>query len=437
MNDFSFSFSFYIGEYNDLKKNGICTEIDAIRHYQNYGKYEGRFKSEEEKKEILSSIDIFFFIDNYGLEIDNLSVTTTFCPNFYGNEYKDLHKAGLKKEEFLSHFLCFGKNEGRCPNETYKVMIQTYTEEEIKKRIYFLHINNKYKFLSSKFKDNIKFSFSSTFYEKEYGGNIDDYINYGRFNGDLICEEEKKVVKINDELDFGFIILSHINSDETRHYILESYTCIRRLYGKEKKIVIIYDNCDIPTSPVLENVIEIESEFPGRGELLPYYYLYKYRFFSIAIIIHDSTFLKKKIIESLDIKKIKYLWHFDTEYWGKDEREKELILHLKNNEKLLSLWDERHLYKSCFGVQSIITYDFLHEIQMNYNIFILLNYIFTRYDRCLLERIFALICYSLSEDQSSIFGNIHEHQKWLYSYNEYMRDREKNILPIVKVFTGR
>ena len=65
-----------------------------------------------------------------------------------------------------------------------------------------------------------------------------------------------------------------------------------------KKIVIVDDNSNyeyVKSEFDYKNIEIIQSEFPGRGELLPYYYLLKYKFFKNAVIIHDSVFFHKRI----------------------------------------------------------------------------------------------------------------------------------------------
>jgi hypothetical protein len=112
---------------------------------------------------------------------------------------------------------------------------------------------------------------------------------------------------------YGFIILRHVNSFSSNCYWKESYNCIRRLYPTTQ-IVIIDDNSDpshINNDDIeLNNCIIINSEYPGRGELLPYYYYHKYKWFDKAIIIHDSAFLQKYIDFDKIEDKIKFLWHF-------------------------------------------------------------------------------------------------------------------------------
>ena len=107
---------------------------------------------------------------------------------------------------------------------------------------------------------------------------------------------------------FGFIITRHVNSEKTNKYWNHAIKCLRTLYPL-KKIIIIDDNSDskyLKPEFNYKNIEIIQSEFKGRGELLPYYYYIKYNFFSNAVIIHDSVFFHKKIHFEL-FKNIKLL----------------------------------------------------------------------------------------------------------------------------------
>ena len=83
----------------------------------------------------------------------------------------------------------------------------------------------------------------------------------------------------------GFIVLRHVNNNKTNKYWIHSYNCIRKFYP-ENIILIIDDNSNYNyvTTKNLYNTIIIRSEYPGRGEVLPYYYYIKYRLFDIAVI---------------------------------------------------------------------------------------------------------------------------------------------------------
>ena len=97
-------------------------------------------------------------------------------------------------------------------------------------------------------------------------------------------------------MNVGFIILRHVKSKFTDRYWKYSYDSIRKFYP-ENKIVIIDDNSkqQFLTNKKLYKTQIIKSEFPGRGELLPYYYYSKKKFFDTAVIIHDSVFINKKL----------------------------------------------------------------------------------------------------------------------------------------------
>jgi serine/threonine protein kinase len=89
----------------------------------------------------------------------------------------------------------------------------------------------------------------------------------------------------------GFIILRHVNDEITNNYWKLSYDCIRKYYP-EHQVLIIDDNSNkeyLTEHPLYKTTI-INSEYPGRGELLPYYYYLKEKYFENAI-----TFVPKSI----------------------------------------------------------------------------------------------------------------------------------------------
>ena len=252
--------------------------------------------------------------------------------------------------------------------------------------------------------------------------------------------------------NYGFIISRHVNSEKTNHYWNRCVQCLRKLYPF-KKIVIIDDNSNqnyIKADYEYKNVQIISSEFPKRGELLPYYYFHKYRFFKNAVIIHDSVFFHQKILfEKMNGVKVLPLWHFNKD---KENifRTKNIVNVLKNsfmiqeklnlNDNVMGLNHDK--WFGCFGVQSYINLGFLDNLVNKYNLFQLLKVVKSRDDRCSLERIFGIIfnteCPSLIK-QKSLFGDIFHYQRWGYSYDEYMNDVNQKRLPkyTVKIWTGR
>jgi len=253
---------------------------------------------------------------------------------------------------------------------------------------------------------------------------------------------------------FGFIITRHVNSEKTNRYWNHNVKLLRTLYPLIK-IVIIDDNSNydfVKQEFDYKNVQIVQSEFPGRGELLPYYYYLKHKFFANALIIHDSVFLHKRInYEKLNGINVIPLWFFysDTENIENTQR---IVSYLKNsyiinnkitkNDNINILGMKMNEWFGCFGVQSYINLSFLERIQDKYNIMNLINAVKCRADRCCLERIFGAIFfteYPTLSPKKSLFGNIMTYQQWGYSFDNYMTDLKKGTIPrhVIKVWTGR
>jgi hypothetical protein len=255
--------------------------------------------------------------------------------------------------------------------------------------------------------------------------------------------------------NFGFIITRHVNSENTNRYWNNSIKLLRFFYPN-KKIVIIDDNSDskfLKADYEYSDIEIIQSEFPGRGELLPYYYFIKNKFFENAIIIHDSVFFHKRInFEVLNGISVLPLWHFDADNENESNTLK-LIENLKNKtliqDKLkynvvstFSISNDKR-WSGCFGCQSYINHNFLLHIENKYNISSLTHVIQNRSDRCCLERILgSIFCteYPKTNTSKSIFGNIMKYPfTGKYNYNMYDTDLKKGTIkrPVVKIWTGR
>ena len=256
---------------------------------------------------------------------------------------------------------------------------------------------------------------------------------------------------------FGFIFTRHVNSNETNEYWKECIRCIRKHY--QNNIIMVIDDNSLDEYVTNDNVdltncFIIQSEYPKRGEILAYYYFYKYKLFDKAVIIHDSIFLQQCISQQInDVSNIKFLWHFKNIYDDKPGKEIYFIHQLKcNNEdqkSLMNVYLKRDKWVGCFGVMSVVTYDFLNILVDKYNIFNLLQFIKTRDDRCSMERIFAILCYvnnNYFENSSvSIFGEILDYnflgKPFYYTYTDYLQDINKKtdttLCKIIKVWSGR
>jgi hypothetical protein len=251
---------------------------------------------------------------------------------------------------------------------------------------------------------------------------------------------------------FGFIITRHVNSEKTNNYWNHSVKLIRTFYPFIKIVIIDDDsNYDFVKQDFdYKNVEIINSEFSKRGELLPYYYYLKYKFFLNAVIIHDSVFFHKRIrFEKMNNIKVIPLWHFNPDKENINNTKK-LIKSLNNytsieskislENDLLSMPNQK--WYGCFGVQCYINLKFLEQIESKYKITNLISQVQCRSDRCCLERIFGCIFFTEYQNiinQKSLFGDIMKYQIWGYTYDEYINNFKKATIPkyIVKVWTGR
>jgi len=202
---------------------------------------------------------------------------------------------------------------------------------------------------------------------------------------DNIIDNNNNIL-INNKI--GFIILRHVNSEITNQYWIYCYECIRKFYP-ENLILIIDDNSDYKyiSNHTLYKCTIINSEYHGRGELLPYYYYYHNKLFETAVIIHDSVFINRYI--DLNTEKYKMIWYFEHD-WDQYEDEEKMIK-LFNNTELYDYYKNKEFWKGCFGGMSIITFEYLETIYKKYDLSLLLDHVLNRYNRCSFERVIGCI----------------------------------------------
>jgi len=228
----------------------------------------------------------------------------------------------------------------------------------------------------------------------------------------------------------GFIILRHVNKPITDQYWIKCYDSIRRFYA-ENSIIIIDDDSDkeLISKKELYKTTVIYSEFPKRGEILPYYYYLKNRLFDIAVIIHDSVFIQKYMDFNVDTYRI--LWEFEHD-WDQHEDEMRMIK-VFEDEALKNFYNDKKLWNGCFGGMSAISYDYLDSVNKLYNLNKLLDLVLTRFNRCSFERVIAVLL-SINSKQPSFFGYIHKYIPYWTPYEETEKYRH---LPVLKVWTSR
>ena len=214
---------------------------------------------------------------------------------------------------------------------------------------------------------------------------------------------------------------------------------VRILYP-EQKIIIIDDNSDVvfvKSDIIFHNTEIVYSAYPKRGELLPYIYFLRHKWFDKAVILHDSTFLLQKI-EMDAIHDYAFLWTFEHT-WDNRKLERSHIASLLNKDEVTTFHENQTQWKGCFGAMSVVCHDYLKQVDERSVIQRLLNVIRTRTDRMAFERIIACLLEMNREHStphvSSLYGCIHNFCKWGKTIREVSRaDLNK---PILKVWTGR
>jgi hypothetical protein len=263
--------------------------------------------------------------------------------------------------------------------------------------------------------------------------------------------------------DLGFIILRNVNNKLTDNYWKESYTNIRKFYP-DNKIVIIDDNSNydfiIDTSFELINTVIIDSEYKKRGELLPYIYYLKHKFFKYACFIHDSIFINEILDLSLnDNFTYKPLFNFTSNVALNHKKPKQLeLLSLLDNYTIVKHMCKENKFNGIFGVMSVISLKYLEYIDKKHNLNNLIPKIISRIDREMIERIFGCIfayhnnkfitntntnklhdnsnnninnSIDYGKNEPPLYGGIHQYLNnhcigWGYRYEDYLNRNDPN-----------
>lgn len=136
--------------------------------------------------------------------------------------------------------------------------------------------------------------------------------------------------------DLAFVLLRHVRSSEQDQLWQTCYTSIRTYYPKTK-IFIIDDASPYPvTARDLKNTTIIASEYPGAGELLPYYYAVRQQFARKIIVLHDSMSLIRPFSQEELSHKVRFHWHFEPSYIDYTHAGiQDLLTRLDSSEELL------------------------------------------------------------------------------------------------------
>jgi Glycosyltransferase family 92 len=245
----------------------------------------------------------------------------------------------------------------------------------------------------------------------------------------------------------GFIILRCVQKEAHSRYWLLCYLHIRHVFG-DAPVLIIDDASTVPIKHFhVTNTVIITSEFPGRAELLPYYYFHKLRPFKRAVILHDSMFFNQKV--DFDDMPDMALWDFCpatcTYHPYSDAMECANLRRLKDPEgTLLSVWEDKTQmsWRGCFGCCTIMSLSLVDTLANKYNLFELLHTITDRLQRMTLERIIGLLLFLEGKGDRSLNGDI---TRQTYGYASITYDNLETPairaiirpLVLVKYWTGR
>lgn len=244
---------------------------------------------------------------------------------------------------------------------------------------------------------------------------------------------------MNDNKSVGFVILRHVNKPEVNNIWNHNIKLLRKYYP-DTKILIIDDNSNqeyiVNLYPeLMYNVDVINSEFPRRGEFLPYYYFYKLKPFDRMIFFHDGSFIDQKINYDNNLH-IQFLADFNSNIIENRQREIELLYKLNNSESLVNTYNNSNLWKGCWCSTTVITWDYVNHLVNKYNIMELINHIICRLDRMCLERVIGVIACNDNPDfvnTSNVLKNCWN-SYYCYDFNNILNS---NNFEYIKLSLGR
>jgi hypothetical protein len=211
-----------------------------------------------------------------------------------------------------------------------------------------------------------------------------------------------------------FVVLRHVKDSKTNSLWRRCVASIQQFHPGAQ-IVIIDDNSPIQTDSA--GCTLIQSDYPGAGELLPYYYFWKHQWAGRMVFLHDSMFLRHAFTDTeLFGHELQYLWHFEKHKLDDIEMARamfNLCKPLHNNEQVLRKFSTIDTWYGCFGVASIISLDAVKQIEDTYGFFSKsIEHVSTRIGRMACERIFGIIAFQeglVTTEDCSVCGSIFKH----------------------------
>ena len=243
---------------------------------------------------------------------------------------------------------------------------------------------------------------------------------------------------IHNEKSYVFVILRNIQKTSDNDLWLSAYQSIRQYYTNQ--IIIIDDNSTLNTfNGKLVNTEIIQSEYNGAGEILPYYYFLKEKWADTMIFLHDSMVLHRLFTDDELDHDVVLHWHFNEKDKAIVKKSVALLSYLTKSTEI----EEYALngsWNGVFGGASIIDLSVVEMLEEKYKITNLVNFIRTRKQRQLVERVLGILL-SYEKNVTSNFGDILKYPKNFETNN--LQTSMHNIsqtnynTAIIKLWRGR
>jgi hypothetical protein len=258
----------------------------------------------------------------------------------------------------------------------------------------------------------------------------------------------------------GYYIMTHIR-DPVDAFCLERCINSIRLHDKNYNIVVVNDKSPlqdmfnkIKNAHANDQKIQfiVNTQYPGAGEIYPYWFNTQNRLFDVFVTLHDSMLLKRAIPgEVWEGHKCSFLWYFPKFQQMRHITDSltNICENLSCGKQILNMYGQPNLWVGCFGSSMLIRQEFLDVLFSKYELDKLMNYIKNRTHRETCERIFGIIiCSELGRDvvkNSSLNKNIFDYPKAYYiknnhatlTYNEFVSKYKDYKGFMLKVWRGR
>lgn len=206
-----------------------------------------------------------------------------------------------------------------------------------------------------------------------------------------LIEKNERIQHENLNSTIVFVVLRHVSKPEHDALWRRCIDSIQRFHPLVP-IIIIDDNSSLPIHEI-ENIRIIKSEFPGAGEILPYYYFLKEHWADKLVFLHDSMFLKEPLTdEHIHDQDTKFHWYFTRHISEVEHEDRKLISLLNNSSHLLSVYCDTESWKGMFGCAGITSYDSIMKLENKYAVFsTLVKFVKNRSQRMGCERVLGLL----------------------------------------------